>query len=307
LCGTIRPVDGERLRRLARRQFGVFTRAQARECGFTPYQVRRRIADGEWQVVLGRSLAFAELRITPLVRDRAAQLSIPGSILGGASAARTWQIPVPDDRPCLYVGRHGGTRLAGVRLIYASPDPKDVSLFQGLPTVGKAAAIVDCLQHLPEAAATTLLDRALQRRWIDIEDLARRIRRRTGRVGSPKLTRLLAGVRGGERSTAERRFTGLLRRAGIGGWRANVAIHDDRGLIGEADVAFIAERLVIEIDGWAFHTTPERFQRDRARQNRLVAAGWTVVRFTWKDLTDRPDYVLATVAALLGARGAEQA
>jgi very-short-patch-repair endonuclease len=65
------------------------------------------------------------------------------------------------------------------------------------------------------------------------------------------------------------------------------------------DVAFGQVRLAIEVDGWAFHTTPARFQRDRQRQNRLVAAGWTVLRFTWHDLTDRPDYVLATVRALL--------
>jgi very-short-patch-repair endonuclease len=38
--------------------------------------------------------------------------------------------------------------------------------------------------------------------------------------------------------------------------------------------------LVIEVDGWAYHRTPDRFQRDRERQNRLVAAGWTVLRFT---------------------------
>ena len=60
-----------------------------------------------------------------------------------------------------------------------------------------------------------------------------------------------------------------------------------------------AARLVIEVDGWAFHTDPARFQRDRTRQNRLVAAGWTVLRFTWADLHHRPDKVIREVRAAL--------
>jgi very-short-patch-repair endonuclease len=66
-----------------------------------------------------------------------------------------------------------------------------------------------------------------------------------------------------------------------------------------ADVAFERERLVVEIDGWAFHSGPDRFQRDRERQNRLVAEGWWVLRFTWRDLTERPDGVVASIARLI--------
>jgi very-short-patch-repair endonuclease len=91
----------------------------------------------------------------------------------------------------------------------------------------------------------------------------------------------------------------LLRRSGVTGGQANIEIRDSRGVIGVADVAFKAARLVVELDGWAFHTTPERFQRDRERQNRLVAAGWTVLRFTWRDLIERPDYVMASVRRML--------
>ena len=47
-------------------------------------------------------------------------------------------------------------------------------------------------------------------------------------------------------------------------------------------------RFDFEIDGRAFHSDADRFQRDRTRQNRLVGAGWTVLRFTWNDLRDRP-------------------
>ncbi len=66
------------------------------------------------------------------------------------------------------------------------------------------------------------------------------------------------------------------------------------------DLAFPDRRLAIEIDGWAWHHNPERFQEDPRRQNALVAAGWTVLRFTWADLVERPEHVLATVVRILG-------
>jgi very-short-patch-repair endonuclease len=62
-------------------------------------------------------------------------------------------------------------------------------------------------------------------------------------------------------------------------------------------------RLAIEIDGWAYHSDVDRFQRDRRRQNVLVALGWTVLRFTWADLTQRPGYVTAAIRGQLVRAG----
>jgi very-short-patch-repair endonuclease len=61
------------------------------------------------------------------------------------------------------------------------------------------------------------------------------------------------------------------------------------------DVLFAAQRLVIEVDGWRTHGTRAAFQRDRATQNALVGAGYLVLRFTWTDLTQRPEHVVRTI------------
>jgi very-short-patch-repair endonuclease len=58
-------------------------------------------------------------------------------------------------------------------------------------------------------------------------------------------------------------------------------------------------RIAIEIDGWAWHTDVQRFRTDRRKGNALVRAGWTVLRFTWHDLTNRPDYVISEIRAAL--------
>ncbi len=65
------------------------------------------------------------------------------------------------------------------------------------------------------------------------------------------------------------------------------------------DFAFPAAGVAVEVDGWAWHTTVDRFRTDRARQNALVLTGWTSLRFTWHDLVHRPDALVAEVRAAL--------
>ena len=65
------------------------------------------------------------------------------------------------------------------------------------------------------------------------------------------------------------------------------------------DIAFVRERLAIEIDGWAWHSAPDRFARDRRKQNEMTQAGWTVLRFTWLDLTTRQAEVIRDVRRAL--------
>jgi very-short-patch-repair endonuclease len=87
----------------------------------------------------------------------------------------------------------------------------------------------------------------------------------------------------------------LLRDAGLAGW---VRGHWLAGF--EPDFAFPGRRIAIEVDGWAWHWDVERFRTDRQRQNTLELAGWTVLRFTWHDLTHQPAQVAAQIQAALG-------
>jgi hypothetical protein len=75
----------------------------------------------------------------------------------------------------------------------------------------------------------------------------------------------------------------LLRAAGITGWELGYPVS---GYV--IDLAFPAQRVAIEVDGWAWHMTADRFVEDRRRQNALVNKQWTILRFTWHDLVGRP-------------------
>jgi very-short-patch-repair endonuclease len=73
-------------------------------------------------------------------------------------------------------------------------------------------------------------------------------------------------------------------------------------VLGRVDFAYGDERIVIEVDGRLFHG-PEVFESDRERDNAAGLAGWRVLRFTWKMVTERPEYVVATVTEALEQAG----
>jgi very-short-patch-repair endonuclease len=132
---------------------------------------------------------------------------------------------------------------------------------------------------------------------LTFDDLVLRTQALAGRPGAGKLVRHIRVARPGTRSEAERTMARLLKRGGLTGWRANYPLAG----VGVLDFAFFAQRVAIEIDGRAWHTASDRFQNDRNRQNRLVLRGWTVLRFTWEDLVERPVEVIRQVRIALGA------
>lgn len=137
------------------------------------------------------------------------------------------------------------------------------------------------------------IDRVLRSRQAKIEDLYAALAVSGHRRGNPERRRLLLDSRAEPWSAAERIAHGILRGAGIRGWRANAPIH----LGGQdyfLDIAFERIRLAIEIDGYEFHSGREVFEADRRRQNSLQEREWTVLRFTYRMLTEDPSYVVRT-------------
>ncbi len=79
-------------------------------------------------------------------------------------------------------------------------------------------------------------------------------------------------------------------------------VRDDDGyLLGIGDMGWRRARVIAEADGSDPHRSPQALYEDRIRQNRLVNAGWTILRFTWSD-TLRPDYIPETVRRALRRR-----
>jgi very-short-patch-repair endonuclease len=287
---------------VALRQGGVFTRAQARACGWSDDAIDRRLWCGEWVRSLpsGRGVfQHASIGRTYESIRWAAVLGVgPPCALGLESAAAEWGWCSEPGIVTLVVGLNRKPRsVAPVAVKRLALADGDVVRLRGLPVTSKARTVADCLRFLPQQTAQQILDRSQQRGGPAPAAVLLQLPR--GGSGVRQARRLLRAADGSV-FAAERLCVALLRRGGIEGWRANVAV-DLCGRRIVLDVAFVAARLALEIDGWAHHHDVDRFQADRRRQNLLVGSGWRVLRFTYADLTTRPDDVLRQVREALAA------
>lgn len=286
----------------ARYQQGVFSRRQALESGLTVRQIKRRLSTEAWSEPASNVYADASLAMTDLAWQWAALLSCgERAMLSHRSAADVWDMPVPrPPRPEVSVpvavhprpGPH-------VRVHRVAVPSRDFVGIRGLRVTSLQRTVLDCLLILPENEGRALLDRALQRGWVRFPGVVRAVQGAQGRYGAAKARSVLAGAAPGTASEAERVAAKLLETGGVTGWVTGHPLLVAGQVVAYLDIAFPDVQLAIEIDGWAWHSDVERFQGDRRRQNVLVGAGWTVLRFTWADLIERPEQVLATVVATL--------
>jgi very-short-patch-repair endonuclease len=255
--------------------------------------VDRLLRDGRLLAVLP-GIYVDSARATDLgVRLRALQAWRPDAVVTGAAAAKLtfWpDLPVP-----IVTGAvpRLDCRPLGYRLERRQVPAELVLESDGLRLTAPALTALDLCPSLGGQA----IDAVLRNRRATLADLQRALEDSTGRRGQAVRRRLLLDSRDEPWSEAEREAHRLLRAAGIDGWRTNVPV-----VVGYAryylDIAFPVQRLALEIDGRAFHSHQAAFERDRTRQNDLVLAGWTVLRFTWAMLEEHPD---AFVAAVLQA------
>ncbi len=237
------------------------------------------------------------LSVTPAHRVDAIGLTWPDAVACLSTAARLYGLPVPDeDVDHAHVPRRVPSRDGVVTHRYAL-DPGDVVAVGRALVTSRSRTVLDCVGRLPQPDAERLVVWATTRELLSAAALEEALARGP-RWGDRQRRQALADVRRGTLSAAERRLRRILRAAGVTGWLFDQQVRDARGLIGRADVLFPAERLVIETDGFEHHARAQ-FQSDRDKQNRLMLAGYTVLRFTWADLTQRPAHVIDVVTRTL--------
>ncbi|MFI7587823.1 DUF559 domain-containing protein [Spongisporangium articulatum] len=232
-------------------------------------------------------------------RAWATQLTVPGAVVSHCTAAQWHGFPLDD----VHLTQGHATRTPASATSCRRPDivlhtadltPADVFRFAGgLAVTSEGRTAVDCLALLPPDAGLALWAWVSTRRILDRGRLSAAARSRLGRPGTPNLLWILRVTAGGAVSVAERRLHDLLRKAGVTGWSANAPVLVDGRIVAVADVLFGGAGLVVEVDGLTAHRTPGQLTADRRRQNILIAAGYRVLRYTWVDLRDRPDQVVA--------------
>jgi hypothetical protein len=278
-------------------QDGVFTRSQARAEGWSDSRQRRMVRDGLWISVAGSVLRHREVEVGPWQRARAVALS--GRVPSHSTAAAIWGYAVAD-ADCHGIVEHGGGPSRQLRDHRLRPAPTDLVQLGGMTITSELRTLADLLCHERiESSLATVTD-ALRRGLLAPNDLATVAHAAAGRRGARRAHLIALTCAGNPWSVLEWRFQRIATSLS-GGWTFNVHVSDGRGPIGPVDAFHEQLGIVFELDGKHFHG-PDRFQRDRTRDQRLVALGYVVLRFTWDDLERRPDEVRAIIRRTMAQR-----
>lgn len=278
----------------------MISRAQAVACGLSARTVQRRVASGRWVDVLPGVYLADGHPLNDRARVRAAWLwAGPSSVVSGPAAA-FWHGLLPHmSGPIQVTVPRSITRRSRGWVQVRRRDLADTDRLSrnGIGVTAVPLTVLETAVSWPDGPA--VLDRALQKGRVRFGDLHEAYCRSAGAYGMARAAVLLREAAIGAASLFERRLVTLLRRAGIDGFVLGHPFGRD-----EIDFAFPAERVAVELDGWSWHTDRDRFQADRTKGNALARAGWLVLRFTWDDLTRRPDDVVAQIRSSLRQRSA---
>jgi very-short-patch-repair endonuclease len=281
---------------LAERQHGVVSRAQLLELGVGNDAIDRRLKLRRLCHVHRGVYTIGHRLLTQHGRWMAAVLAYgPDTVLSHRAAAALW-------------GMRGGTYVEvtapsarrgrdGIQVHRAALPADERTTHRGIPTTTVPRTLLDLSAVLKRHEVRSALRQAEHLRLTDplsLHDLTTRYPRRPGlKAIKALLEEASIGARI-IRSELEERFQDFLVRVGLPLPQTNVVIEGY-----EVDCVWPEQRLIVELDGHATHSPTYAFELDRARDRRLEAAGWHVIRITWRQLELEADLVEADLRRLL--------
>jgi very-short-patch-repair endonuclease len=281
---------------LAERQHGVVSRRQLLELGVDRGAIVHRLKLARLRPVHRGIYTIGHRLLTQHGRWMAAVLAYgPHAVLSHRAAAALW-------------GMRGGTRVEvtvpsglqgrdGIQVYRAKLPADERTTHRGIPTTTVPRTLLDLSAVVTKRHLRGALREAEHLRLSDPLSLHDLIARYPRRPGLKAIKALLAEASVGARiirSELEERFQDFLVRAGLPLPQTNVVIEGY-----EVDCVWPEQRLIVELDGHASHSPTHAFELDRARDRKLEAAGWRVIRITWRQLEQESELVEADLRRLL--------
>jgi very-short-patch-repair endonuclease len=269
--------------------------------GLTRHVVERRAKTGELHRLHRGVYLVGHRALAPRALESAALLACGArSLISGRSAAYLWSLidAPPELIDVTLVGRRCRPK-EGIRLHFAARmDLADVARLDKLPLTAPARSLIDLAADAEADELEAALSEARALRRTNDGDIAAALDRAGNRKGVARMRRLLSreGDHGYTSSKAERLMRRLMRDAALPQPLCNRRLHGYR-----VDFLWPDRRLVVEVDGYQFHGHRSAFERDRRKDQVLIAAGYRVVRVTWLQLHHEPLRVVAVVATALTA------
>ncbi|MFD7158589.1 type IV toxin-antitoxin system AbiEi family antitoxin domain-containing protein [Kribbella sp. NPDC059898] len=307
----------ERLRVMAARQGGVFSRRQALDAGFHHEQIVRSLKTGRWEQIrrgqyaetadLGALPSWERLRRTHLRQVHAVLNALrPESVAVSHQSALilhglpTWGLDLSKVHVTRLDGQSGGV-VAGVQHHLGRLTADDLTTVGGRPVTTAVRAAVDSACTASFEVAVVGVDAALRAGRVSDDE----VRRLTGAIefwpGSVAARRALRFGNGLSESVGESRLRVLMSEYGLPEPMLQVGFRDRHGFVGRVDFHLPAYETVIEFDGAVKYGggSPDVLVGEKYREDRLRALGLKVVRTTWSDFDNRPALAATLHRALL--------
>lgn len=251
---------------------------------------QRQLKSGLYRRLLHNVYADPGLPADHRLHAVAASLLMPrAAVLGGRSAAAWWGAPfaAPTDAVVVLVPHSSSWRgPRGVRAHRTALDPADVvTVDDGTRITGplRTAWDVATLETVPNAVA--MLDAMVRAGHLDLAAAAADLGQSHGRWRASRVEKVLPLVDGRSQSPPESWVRVACVRAGLPVPTPQFVVVEGGGFLGVVDLAWPQVRLVVEYEG-AYHFDGLQITKDDARYERLVAAGWRVIRLSAADLRD---------------------
>jgi hypothetical protein len=287
-----------RLFDLASRQHDLVARRQLTRMGFGPGAIDTRVHSGRLTVVHRGVYSVSPSRLTRLGRWLAAVLAGGDeAVLSHNDAAALWGLVRPAGGIIhVSVPRGRARARSGIRFHHPRDLGKtDREIREGIPVTGLPRTLLD-LAAVDPSRLGRALEEADRRNLLQLQPLRALLSRSRGRPGAAVLRRGLERLTFPEatRSELETRFLELCLEHGLPRPSVNVLVAGHL-----VDAAWLERRLVVEMDGFAYHRSRAAFERDRERDADLQLAGFRVLRVTAQRLERDRKRLAAALAALL--------
>jgi predicted transcriptional regulator of viral defense system len=307
-----RPIDVERherpdhvIGRLAVRQYGVVARRQLLAVGLTREAIAHRTRVGRLYCLYRGVYAVGHRLLSPEARWMAAVLSAGrGAVLSHRSAAALWGIRRWRGGKVDVTTSSSRRQRPGITWHVTNLPADEITSLAAIPVTTVPRTLLDLAAVLDHRGMELAINEAEVRRYADQLSLPALLERYPRRRGAATIRAILAAGGIGTmltRSELEERFLRFVAQRGLPRPQLNAPIAVRGGFV-EVDCAWRRARLIAELDGRAVHGTASAFERDRARDRALNAAGWRVVRITWRQLSVEAQELAEDVGALLGTR-----
>jgi hypothetical protein len=294
-----RPVDAA-VADLAGRQHGVVARWQLLRMGVGRRAIEGRLEARRLHPVHRGVYAVGHRALSREGRWMAAVLAAGhGAALSHRHAAAHHGIHLTERR-VVDVTACGRTRSRPGLLVHRACLPRDeVTVRRGIPTTGVSRTIFDLAAVESRRRVRDAFHEAEVLRLTDTLSLHDLLARHPGSRGARTIRTILADAEYGSLSAKtelESAFLEIVVDAGLPLPETNVLVEAH-----QVDCAWRAQRAIAELDGHHVHGTRRGFERDRARDRELAAAGWRVIRVTWRQLRDEPEAVVRDLRSLLSS------